>query len=85
MNLPPELYIYILSFLKPKKYENFTYSKNKRCICYTHDSRYKKRCKMKTKNIFCHLHNFNDIKTLLYLENKRQEEELSKRYKFWIN
>ncbi len=71
MNLPPEMYVYILSFLNPNKYEHFNKIRNRKCICYTNVSNFKTQCKMKTKHIFCHLHNtFSIYKTLTFLENK---------------
>ena len=72
MNLPPEMYVYILSFLEPHKYNLFSKKKNKKCICYTNNSNFKIKCKMKTKNVFCHLHNSLSVfNTLEYLQKNK--------------
>lgn len=72
MNLPPEMYVYILSFLEPNKYNLFSKKINKKCICYTNNSNFKIKCKMKTKNVFCHLHNSLSVfNTLEYLQKNK--------------
>ena len=62
IQLPNELYIYIISYLD-ERYEY--YKLNRRCICYTPSSNYGKKCKKRTKNIFCYAHEFMPIEKIL--------------------
>lgn len=65
MNLPHEVYVYILSFLD-KKYETLYCHGKTRCLAYTQDSGYRYKCKYKTRFYFCHLHRNLPIYKTLY-------------------
>ena len=58
MNLPIELLVYIMAYINPSY--DYVNGKAKRCVCYTKQSDYKKRCRMrKLSNSYfvCRSHN----------------------------
>ena len=55
MYLPNEMIIYILSYLD-KRYNNYVYSNNHKCLCHTVNSGFTKKCKKPVKIVFCSIH-----------------------------
>ena len=64
MDLPHELYVYILSFLD-KKYEMVFYRRNTRCLAYTISSNFHLKCKKRSRFYFCYLHCNMPIENML--------------------
>ena len=64
MDLPHELYVYILSFLD-SRYEIVSYHRKTRCLAYTNTSNFHLKCKKRSCFYFCHLHRNMPIENML--------------------
>lgn len=77
MNIPIEMFIYILSFIDTK-YDSFV--NRKKCLCYTASSSFLKKCHTRTKYFVCSIHrDLSHLDMLTHLQKRNPSEQYLKK------